>query len=60
MSWEELTEKERDDCMKYLKLLKVFVRDNQSVSLENKKWMLQNCDLPTHLVPEERMDRFWL
>lgn len=55
--WEKLTYSKQQDTIKYLKLMKRFGRDNESLSVPFKKWLLENCDLPTHLVPLDILNK---
>ena len=55
--WDKLTYSKQQDTIKYLKLMKRFGRDNESLSVPFKKWLLENCDLPTHLVPLDILNK---
>jgi hypothetical protein len=61
-SWLELPEIKKQDCFKYLILMKRFIKNKNMLNVKHKKWMLQNCDLPTHLIPDDVMDErsLWL
>lgn len=55
--WDKLTYSQQQDTIKYLKLMKRFGKDESSLSLPFKKWLLENCELPTHLVPIEILNK---
>jgi len=56
--WFKKTEMQKFVIFKYLKLLKKFTADNNSISFEEKKWMLQNCDCETELLPLDLLDSY--
>jgi len=60
VKWARLSNQEREDTFKYLKLMKRFTKNPDLVSKKHKKWMLENCTLPTELVPNEMMGEYWL
>ena len=62
LAWLGLEKEKKEDCFRYLKLMKRFNKNNKLISPAHKKWMLENCDLPTHLIPNEIMDEkgLWL
>ena len=40
--------------------MKKYNVDAKSLLEIDKKWMLDYCDLPTELVPDELMGEYWL
>lgn len=60
MEWDNLDQSKRDNCFKYLTLMKRLMKNNSLISKTHKKWMLENCDLPTHLIAIDQMDGHWL
>lgn len=60
VEWTKLSQEQKEDIFKYLKLMKRFTKNPKLVSSRHKKWMLENCTLPTELVPEELMGEYWL
>lgn len=60
--WENLQQSKKDDCFRYLILMKRFMSNNNLLPYKHKKWILENCDLPTHLITNEVMDEkdLWL
>lgn len=59
-SWDKLSESDRQNIFKYLKLMRRFMKNPNLLSRDHKKWMLDHCDLPTELVPNELMEEYWL
>jgi hypothetical protein len=61
-NWLELPEIKKQDCFRYLILMKRLIKNKNMLNVKHKKWMLQNCDLPTHLIPDDVMDErsLWL
>ena len=59
-AWDDLTKEERDRTIKYMTLMRRFNKDPKSLSFEFKKWVLQNADAPTDLVPLDIMQRYLL
>lgn len=57
LEWESLPLNKKDDCYRYLTLLKRYNRKPELVSIKHRKWMLENCTLPTHLIPNEILDK---
>lgn len=55
LEWLGLEKEKKEDCFRYLKLMKRFNKNNKLISPVHKKWMLENCDLPTYLIPNEIM-----
>lgn len=49
--WESCPQEEKDRIVKYLKLMKWFNKDPRLVTKFNKKWLLENCDVETEIVP---------
>lgn len=60
VKWARLSNQEREDIFKYLKLMKRFTKNPDLVSKKHKKWILEHCDLPTELAPNELMGEYWL
>ena len=58
--WSRLPQEEKDLILKYLKLLSRFAKDPSKVGLANKKWILENCDCKTDLVPVKIHNSFYL
>ena len=59
-TWYSLEQSKQQDIFKYLKLLKRFTKNPNLINTKHKKWLLENCDLPTELVPNELMGEYWL
>ena len=53
--WERETEQEKQEIIKYAKLLKRFNKNPNLLSYEHKKWIIENCTLETELIPKELM-----
>ena len=49
--WEALPQSEKDLILKYLKLMKRFQKDPSKVGIENKRWLIENCDCKSWLAP---------
>lgn len=60
--WLELPEIKKQDCFKYLTLMKRFVKNESMLNIKHKKWMLENYDLPTRLISMDDMEekKLWL
>jgi hypothetical protein len=60
--WIDLSSEIRGETIKYLKLIRRFKKDHKLVPMNHKKWMLENSDLPTYLIPNEILDdmSLWL
>lgn len=58
--WRALSHEEQEKILKYAKLLKRFSKDPNKVGIENKKWLLQNADLETDLIPLDLMQKYLL
>jgi hypothetical protein len=58
--WENTKQEDRDAIIKYMKLMKRFSLDPSKVGLENKKWLLQNSDCETDIMPSELVQRYLL
>jgi hypothetical protein len=60
--WETLEYSVKKDTLRYLALMKKVCDGVEHVSLDEKKWLLANCDLPTYAVPESVLDdkSLWL
>lgn len=60
--WIELPYSVKKDTLRYLALMKRFGDGIEPLSLEEKKWMLSNCDLPTYAVPNDVLEdkSLWL
>ena len=56
VKWARLTNQEREDIFKYLKLMKRFTKNPDLISKKHKKWMLEKCDLPTELIQNDSME----
>ena len=53
LTWENLSKEKKEDCFKYLLLLKRFNKNPNLLNAKHKKWVLENSDLPTYLIPCE-------
>jgi len=62
LEWLNLSKEKKEDCFRYLKLMKRLNKNNNLISPSHKRWILENCDLPTHLIPNEIMHEkdLWL
>ena len=60
--WANIPGSKKDDCYKYLTLIKRFKKNPSLLKTENKKWILLNSDLPAWLIPNEILDKkdLWL
>ena len=60
--WDELPLSEKMLIYKYLTLLKRWEKDPSKVSRVHQKWILENCNCKTWLVPSEILEekRLWL
>lgn len=56
--WVALPEEERLRTIKYATLIKRLSIDSKMVSVRFKKWVLENCDCSTDLVPTDIMQRY--
>ena len=62
IEWKNLSEEKKEDCYKYLTLIRRFKKDPSLLSFKYKRWVLQNSDLPTYLIPNDVLDdkSLWL
>ena len=60
--WDSLKKEVKEDCFKYLTLLKRFNKQSKLITVKYKRWLLDNADLPTDLIPEDTLDEMelWL
>ena len=60
--WDSLKKEVKEDCFKYLTLLKRFNKQPKLITVKYKRWLLDNADLPTDLIPEDTLDEMelWL
>lgn len=56
LRWEGISFELRNEMFKYLKLLKRFKNQPSALSFKHKKWVLENSDLPTYLIPKEVLE----
>lgn len=55
--WKELSEEKKREICEYLDLLKKFNENPNSLSMDQKRWVLQHADLPTWLVPLDVIEK---
>ena len=62
VKWSRLSNIEKENIFRYLKLTKRFKKNPDLVKASHRKWMLENCNIPTELVPDELMTEndLWL
>ena len=51
--WIEMSEERKEECFRYLTLMKRLISNPKLLGIKHKKWMLENCDLPTDAIPYE-------
>ena len=56
--WKVCPQDERDRIIKYIKLLKWYNQDPTKISFANKKWITQNSDCDTEILPIEISNKY--
>ena len=62
-NWRKMSQMEKKRHIKYLTLHYKFIQDPTSIDLEQKKWLLRNCDceiinMPVHYHCEFNLGKF--